>query len=130
MRTITSAKIAPMTTDRAAGESPQRLFVSARPPADGRASEVSSRARWFGGMGDASRRMVVQGNSLLPPGEVPRPEGVPGGARQWCPSGPGYSLRARIATTPTSSRAPIGFSMWYWKPARRMLARCSGPAKP
>ena len=43
--------------------------------------------------------------------------------------GRGYSLRARIATTPTSSRAPTGFSTWYWNPARRMLAPVLGTSE-
>lgn len=56
------------------------------------------------------------------------PRGWLAGAAWWFRKG-AYSFSARIATMPTSSRAPTGFSTWYWKPARSTLARCSGPVK-
>jgi Beta-lactamase len=44
--------------------------------------------------------------------------------------GEDYTFSARIATTPASWRGATGFSRWYWNPARKMLARCSGPMTP
>ena len=40
------------------------------------------------------------------------------------------AFRARSATTPASFSRATGFSMWYWNPARKILARCSGPVNP
>src|SRR5207245_10840601 len=42
----------------------------------------------------------------------------------------GDSAFARIATIPASLPGATGFSMWYWNPARRILARSSGPVSP